>query len=316
MTDGTVSKGSGIADRKPAQGPVFVGGSSTRLLRSLLALALCMGWLTAQRVSPLEAQAAPDDWRIERLEWTSEVKAGQAVTIVNPFGDVRARGGRGQEVYVLAVAQRHLEDPRQPKVTGVEGDDGRFNVEVGYPDSAIPETIPEAWQRRRVDLTVFVPAPASTSITAMGGVVNVKGLNGELEISTRTGDIFARSAGRLAATSEHGSILAQLRRTDWNGVSRLETVTGTIRVELPRDQRLATAIETRGEITTDYSLEIQRETESRLKRARTIPVGDPRRLELKSYQGAIELIESLVPADNQVDPNENNVKGVPEDDPN
>ena len=108
-----------------------------------------------------------------------------------------------------------------------------------------------------------------------------------------------RIAGSLVAKTTHGELLAQFRRTDWQTPSRIETLTGDMRVELPRGGEADVRIATRGEITTDYSLEIRRSEGSQLKQgvARIGEAGG--KLVLESNRGAIKLIESLVPKESE-----------------
>ena len=237
-----------------------------------------------------------DDWQITRQEWTGKLGPESSVAIVNPHGDLRVRAGDAGEVSSLAVIQRHRDDPRQAAVATEEGEDG-MRLEVRYPEAAAgePLEIPEAWRKRRVDLTVFVPKEASVSARTRTGLLELKGLAGDVEAESDRGDLRLRTAGSVRARTVYGEIFAQLRRTDGPGVSRLETLTGDIRVELPRGGRADVTLETRGEITTDYSIEIHRREGSQLKEGRATIGEAGLQLQLKSHSGAIGLIESTVP---------------------
>ncbi len=259
----------------------------------------------ALAVPSTAAEPSLEDWNISRYEWTGEAAAGTRVSIVNLHGDLRVRTGIEGELYLLAVIQRHIDDPRRLAVTAEAGE-GEVSLEVGGslsdvassdagPGGGAQPEILEAWQRRRVDLTVFVPPGACVSARAGSGLVELKGLSGDVEATSDVGDLRIRAAGGVRARTRHGDVLAQLRRTDWPGASEIETLTGNIRVELPRGGQADVVLETRGEITTDYSIEISRRADSLLKTG-TARIGEAGgRLVLKSNRGAIRLIESLVP---------------------
>ena len=250
---------------------------------------------------PLRAQEPSlEDWQLARHEWTGEIADGRGVEIVNVYGDVRVRGGAEREIYLLANYQHHEDDPRRP-VFAVDERAGRMLLEIRYPEVEVPEVaeIPDSWRKRRVDITVFVPAAADTKVTTTAGLAEVRGLRGQVVVSTEKGDIRVRIAGSLVAKTVHGEVLAQFRRTDWQTPSRIETLTGDMRVELPRGGEADVRIATRGEITTDYSLEIRRSEGSQLKQgvARIGEAGG--KLVLESNRGAIKLIESLVPEESE-----------------
>ncbi len=277
----------------------------------------------ALAVPLIAGEPSPEDWNISRYEWTGETAEGSSVAIVNLHGDIRVRTGNKGEVYLLAVIQRHNDDPRRAKVATEEGE-SEIRLEVRYPEVPSSEAgevapgnvapgapradvqhvppeggtrnnIPEAWTRRRVDLTVFVPPGARTTARTSTGLVELKGLTGDVEAMSDSGNLRIRTAGAVRAQTRHGDVLAQLRRTDWPGTAEIETLTGDIRVELPRGAPADVHVETRGEITTDYSIDIRRRDDSLLKlgSARIGEAGG--RLVLKSNRGAIRLIESLVP---------------------
>ncbi len=280
-------------------------------LLAACAIAACAIAACALAVQAAASEPSIEDWNISRHEWTGEAAEGTGVAIVNLHGDLRVRKGTGGELYLLAVIQRHNDDPRRAEVA-TEAAAGETRLEVRYPKVPDTETgevspgeaasrvgvrqdIPEAWKKRRVDLTVFVPAGARVTARTSTGLVELKGLTGDVEATSDSGDLRIRTAGGVLARTQHGDVLAQFRRTDWSGNSEIETLTGNIRVELPHGGRADVHIETRGEITTDYSIEIRRRDGSLLKLG-TAKIGeDGGRLVLKSNRGAIRLIESLVP---------------------
>ncbi|MEM7354770.1 MAG: hypothetical protein AAF657_28435 [Acidobacteriota bacterium] len=281
---------------------------ATSVFASALLIACILSAVESTGASPVDETEPIDEkqWSIERKEWNGELAAGYEVEIINPYGDIRVRHGAGRELYFLATVQGHQDDPRKARVEAKAKDSaegsadnsrGTTRIEVEYPNEAeldLPQ-IPASWNKRRVDLTVFVPIDTDTTLRTLAGLAEVRGLEGDLDVSTETGDMRLRIAGGLRAKTVHGDILAQFRRTRWQDASRIESLTGTIRAELPSGGRAEVELETRGEITTDYSITIRRSEKSQLKQATAkIGVAGPS-LSIKSNKGPIKLIESIVP---------------------
>ena len=232
-------------------------------------------------------------WLVERAELRHEVTAGQSVTVRNPWGNVILRVGDEGELMVLSLAQRHRDDPRVARVEAAEGEAGAL-VEVAYPALAIAEPV-EGWERRRVDLTVLVPSAAPVSVVTTGGDVEARGLRGPLRVETGRGDVSARVGGPLVATSEHGELRAAFLSTRWQEASRLTTTTGPIIAEMPAGGNASVRFRTAGMVTTDYSVDIERdESSSHKSGTATIGAGGPL-LEIESERGTIAILASLVP---------------------
>jgi len=238
---------------------------------------------------------ADDDWVVERFEWRGVLEMPGEARLTNLHGDLRVRPGTGDEVYVVANMQHHADDPRRPGVdVSLEGRDLR--VTVGFDEeNEVVTPVPAGWEKRRVDVTVLLPATTRVDAATDRGVAEVRGLSADLRVTTGTGNIAVRGSGALVAQTQHGEILAQFRREEGLGRSELATSTGPIRAELPWDVQARASIETRGEITTDYSVRIRYDGPE-LKRG---VVGEQDRpgLVLRSYSGPIKLLRSRVPAE-------------------
>ena len=86
-----------------------------------------------------------------------------------------------------------------------------------------------------------------------------------------------------------------LRRTGYGGSAALSTLTGDIWCILLEGAGADVTLETRGPVTTDYSVEIDRQPGSPLKRGR-IRVGDGgSAISLKSHSGGVRLQGLIVP---------------------
>ncbi len=231
-----------------------------------------------------------DDWTIERFEATRQLGAAQAVAVRNDHGDVRCRVSEDAELYVLANIQRHQDDPRKAGVlVGEEG--GRITVEVVYSEEDAAGLTPEM-ERRRVDLTVLLPAAASLAVTTWDGLIEAKGLSEAFEATSESGRIVFKTSGTARVRNGRGTIEATFRATDWDEEVTLVTATGDITVYLPPGAAARVAAETAGELSTDYSIEIEPHEQSSMKTA-VARIGEGGgRLSLRSEKGRVRLFRS------------------------
>ncbi len=241
------------------------------------------------------APRAPGDWVIERQEWSEVVAEGQAVSVTNRFGDVRLRGIDEARFSGLGMVQHHALDPRQAAIVISRDADG-VHLEVRWNDGdQLPQEAPEAWRKRRVDLTVYVPAAAALQLQTLDGTIWAEDLQGDVEVESKTGDVEIKTRGSLRGGTDHGKLWTTFVGAGWARPAQLETVTGEIQVQLPRQTRVRALLETRGDITTDYSIRIEKEPGSGLKKGEAVIGKDGPELHLRSGRGALKLLESERP---------------------
>lgn len=215
------------------------------------------------------ADERPEDWIIEKTQWSTDLETATMIEVSNRFGDLRMRPSEDGRLYVSAAIQRHVDDPLRAEI--VHGEEGsRMRVAVSYPLPVVP--IPalemESWKRRRVDLTLFIPIEAALMAETERGLIEAKGLEDRVELRSEWGDIVLSTSGPAIAYSERGRIDVHFGGTDWSSVARLETLTGSISVFLPADSSVAVEMETRGQLTTDFTLEVAHHPDSALKTGR------------------------------------------------
>jgi len=233
------------------------------------------------------------NWSIEQERTEHEIEASDEVQIVNPWGAVNLRAGDGEKVVVSTVNQRHREDPRESNVYVQEIPSGLI-IRIGFDDPPGVEERSE-WQARRVDVGVFVPEGLAVSIRTTDNEIEVRNLVGRADLESTTGDITFRGGGGLRARSDSGSIFAQFHRSDWPLPVEIETRSGDIRAELLEGAAATAHVETRGRITTDFSIAIDRAAGSRLKNARATIGAGGQTLRLASHSGAVRLLTLIVP---------------------
>lgn len=236
--------------------------------------------------------AADDDWLIEKVETTRTVASGAGVSVLNLYGDVRCRVIDGDELVLVANVQRHKEDPRHAAVKVAE-DGGRWRVEVVYPklEAADKARLTVEMERRRVDVSVLVPAASPLVLRTADGLIEAKGLKQAVEATSEKGRIFLRTSGTVRAHTDHGELEVWLRATEWAVAPELSTLTGDLTVWLPPQPSARVEAETHGELSTDFSIEVGRRED--LKKMAVAVVGEGGgRLALRSEKGRVRIFES------------------------
>jgi hypothetical protein len=246
-------------------------------------------WLVAH--GGLGATEVSTDWIIDNVRRTEPTRGSVRIEIRNLFGDLRIRPSDQDEIYLSAMLQRHSEDPlRAEIVTGPV--DGTYRIEVTYPPPEGGELVADLpeWQKRRVDLTVFVPAKRPIRLETDRGLLEVKGLEHGIEAWSAHGNITVSTGGPLIARTGRGSITCRFSATDWQRPVELETLTGPIAVTLPADANTTVTMETFGELTTDYSLTVSRPNRQTPKTAQAAIGKGERELFMTSNRGNLKLV--------------------------
>ena len=153
----------------------------------------------------------------------------------------------------------------------------------------------------RVDLVVFVPVGLSLDAEAENDNIEIKGVRGDVVASSRTGDIRIRSVqGRVRAKTVRGQISVALVTDATRESQSCITETGDIEVYLREDANAEVRIATSGEISTDFSLNIEHRRLEEPSKHATAVVGDGgNELELSSKRGRVRLL--LLPSDSRPD---------------
>jgi hypothetical protein len=234
------------------------------------------------------AQVDPTDWIAEPLSWHGEVAAGGTLTLVNAHGDLRVRGKQIDGLEIVGFAQHHLDDPR-PISVEPEPSGGGWRLEVTM--AVTPgEEVPADWSGRRVDLTVYVPWKSPLTVRTDEGVLEALDLGAPLQAETVTGDLLAGSSEGMSLRSRSGTVGVVLEEPGWSSTATIETVSGAVSVHARPDADATVTLATRGTLTTDFSLEIER-VDASLRRGRARLGAGTGEVLVTSYQGAITLRE-------------------------
>ena len=234
---------------------------------------------------PVAAAEADETWQKESAQWLEGIEPGERVRVVNPLGDIRARfGGYKNQVEILATLQYTDQQTSIPEVTL-----GR--VEGGL-DVSTRWTEGQGAGQGRVDLVVFVPQGAALDARTEDGLLEAKGLKSDLIASSLQGKIMIRSIrGRINAKSSRGAISAALETGATKQPQSITTETGDIEVYLWEDAAMQVRLATSGEISTDFSIEIEhRPFEEPGKHGRATIGKDGPKLVLESKRGRVSLL--------------------------
>lgn len=195
---------------------------------------------------------------LDRFSWKGPIGEAGLLRIENAFGDVRLRhGGDAGEVEVAAVLQQlrpdgiHLE-------TQIEESGNALIVRVVWaskPGVEVP-TRPEG-DRSRADLAVLVPSGSNIVVEAPNGLVETRGVHGDVDLRTSTGDVrIHKHFGAVSASTISGSIEAVLLTGKTEADQVFESLTGSVQIWVGADAKHKATVTTSGSITTDFTMEI------------------------------------------------------------
>ncbi len=257
--------------------------------------------------------------------WTGPVASGKTLTIKNIVGDVTVEPATGRDVRVTAVKREGRRgDPEDVEIRRVEDGDG-VTICVVYPQSDADDGCDFRGRVRRgdrrnrhwddndtrVDFTVRVPAGTKLSANTVSGDVIARGLRGDTEVHSVSGDVRLTDVegATVEAQTVSGSIeLDGVNATelgaetvsgdiDFRGEIRprgdydLKTLSGDVVMRIPRGTGAEITGSTfSGDFHSDFS--ITSRTTSRFTRSQRISgtIGDgSARIRVESFSGDVEV---------------------------
>lgn len=229
--------------------------------------------------------ALPSEAEPRRLDFQALLAPDQAVTIDNPYGDVRLRfGGFAHALEIHAVLQQPADAAAIAVQPGVEG--GRYRFAPRLPAGAIVAP------GQRLDVVAFIPLGHAVAVRTERGLVESRGVRGDIELESVSGDIAIRGTqGSVRAQTGGGSIEASFETAPKGSRQRLATSTGNI--VLAVDDHLGATLElaTSGVFATEFSLDVEHlANQEPNKRAHATIGGDGARVAVESRRGEIRLL--------------------------
>ncbi len=241
--------------------------------------------------------AEEPQWLLNTLKDSLTVAADDVLVFSHPFGDVRIEAADTDRIQVTAIAQYRSDDPRTPKLRFIPDESGDSNAQhvltVDFAYLEIAEN--EAWAKRRIDVGLLVPEGLRLEIETVNGLIETKKVRAGAKLSSKRGNIEYKGTGDITAHTERGSIIAHLHQTGASHAVDLSTLTGDIRCIFLQGANARIKLATRGPITTDYSIAIDRESGAALKSGQVQIGRDGSVIKLTSHSGAIRLQGLIVP---------------------
>jgi hypothetical protein len=194
-------------------------------------------------------------FEMERVGWLGAVRAGGTVTVRNPFGDVRARfGGYQGEVEVMAVLQHFAEEGARLTLEALESDDG-VELVIGHRSQGGElVTTREPGQRKRADLVVFVPRGVKLEAVTDDGLLEARGLQGNVTGATRSGEIRVRAVeGVVELTTVSGPVLLALSDREVGAPQSVVSQSGDLTVYVSEDANLTIRVASDRPLGTDFT---------------------------------------------------------------
>lgn len=255
---------------------------------------LCLGLLAfAATTAPTFADELTlgENWLMDPLRWSVPPEGITSISVINHHGSVRVGGSSGpfaEAIELHGTVQHHVDDPRRPQIQTSQKD-GLLTIEIIYPDDTEDDPVPDAWRKRRADTTFYIPSPLPLRVETIHGSSLIKGMSGKIEVHSESGNLELKTDGMVTARSNYGQISVTLTGEQLERHLDLETLTGLIDVSLPWELDPAATIETRGAITSDFSIDIQWLPDSTLKRG-TIAGQASQPFVLRSNRGNVRLL--------------------------
>jgi hypothetical protein len=236
--------------------------SSLRRAAVVLCATLCGAGLGATQEHRPPAHPNPEPAagvRLEHFRWSKDVGGEspiRALEVVNDYGDIRARLADEPTIEATAVIQRLDPGPQGVGVT-VERRGDVVALTVGYPAGRQQDADPEPPKDRmdRLDLTVFVPASVALGARTIRGMVEVRGFAGDVSAATNAGNISVATSGGVQARTASGQVSVSLRPGQATRPLVLQSLSGGLRLTVPRSADLEVRAETGGAASSDFPLE-------------------------------------------------------------
>lgn len=228
---------------------------------------------------------------MEQDSWSGPI-GDAAVTIDNPYGDIRLRhGGSEHNLEVAAVTQQLATDGSKLVLEEVITDDVAEIRIVKYDAAGNPSPeIPRRY-KARADLAVLVPEGSPVTAATTSGLIEVQGVHTDVDLTTATGTIRAvKTRGRIDAHADGGTIEITLEPSVTKEPQRLSTVTGPITVFTQPTNDLDVTMATSGAFITDFSLSVENHDHDEPNKTATATIGrGGPALEMSSKRGDLGL---------------------------
>ncbi len=195
------------------------------------------------------------------FHWRGKLAADQLVTIRNINGDIDATATDTSEVDVTADKSGPNAD--QIRIEVVPGDEG-VTICAMYPGSSgkcgpgqSDYSSHTHGNNGRVHFTVRLPKNVRFAADNVNGNVTAEGLGRAVRANTVNGSVKVSTASWAQAETVNGKIRASMGDAGWNGTLKIESVNGSIELDLPSDLSADVQFSSlNGQIESDFPLNV------------------------------------------------------------
>jgi len=219
----------------------------------------CRHGLFAILVLTLTASAQTADQGRE-FHWKGTLSPENIVFVKNVNGNIEADLAAGNEVEV--TAEKSGEHADEAKIGMVQLSDGVMFCVVypGWFDDRCEESHShhDHGNGPKVHFTIHVPENLRFTGENVNGEVSAQNLGRFVKADSVNGKVRVSTKSWAELSSVNGSLEAKMGRADWPGALKLETVNGSISVELPSDASTDVKFESvNGRLRTEFPMNVQ-----------------------------------------------------------
>jgi hypothetical protein len=227
------------------------------------------------------------------FHWKGKLAPENVVVVKNINGNIAAEPASGDEVEVTAEKSGPRAD--EVKIEMVQRPDGvtfcailpgmRQNDQCKgnnewHPTNRHDET--------KVEFTVRVPENIRFSAENVNGNVIAKNLGRVVRASSVNGRVQVSTKSWAEVSSVNGNVEARMGQADWPGTLTIETVNGSIELELPGDLSADVNFKSvNGELESDFPLTVQGSMSGHSMKGRIGSGG--RELKIETVNGSVRL---------------------------
>jgi len=200
------------------------------------------------------------------FHWNGKLSADQIVEVKNINGTIEAQGGSGDEVEVTAEKSGPKADQVEIKV--VPNKDG-VTVCAIYPTSYFGGSSSSCepgnhWHsgnihsdNTKVHFLVRMPRNLRLSGININGDVDAEGLGNVVRANTVNGSVRVSTDAWAEVETVNGSIDAKMGNSDWPGKLKINSVNGSVRLQMPNDLSADVKLSSvNGRISSDFPITI------------------------------------------------------------
>jgi DUF4097 and DUF4098 domain-containing protein YvlB len=187
----------------------------------------------------------------------------QPVTVKSSMisGSITVTAGTGRDVIVSTMdgdaGRRPARDAAPPGMTRIGG---RSGLDIEEDHNVVTISAGSLTSRTGASLTIEVPVNANLQLrTINGAVIDVTGVNGDLEIENNNGSIkLTNVSGSVVAHTLNGAVTVSMDRITGNKPMSFTSMNGKIDVTMPADTKARLRLKSdNGSIFSDFDVKLE-----------------------------------------------------------